>query len=551
VASRWIPRITSPGGGGQGPPGPPGPDHFAPKYLVGNVPAGDDPVAFSLNGFEYIPDPGDGTGIAFALTQPNGPGDVWIRPGTYDLGAGPVVAPLVIPAGVRVQGAGFTTNLVARAAGNQGVFAVGASASLRDLTIDAAASPASLGSDAVVLVAQGASLRDLSIQFATDPAGQLREGIRFVAPPLIPPPYRVTDLLNVRVTTTTTTGAASPTRCLNLLPNAFVGSRDVSLDGGDIGIDLDGGIFVGYLVLISRWSLFGIRHISGAGGAVRIDEALVAAAAGSTGIGVQLASGGHVLRSVSIQGSGVGNIGLYLFDATSTISSIEIDDIQVFGFDTCVQMGDVAPVQDVSVVNSFFSGGRFGIVLLNSASDTCHLKGNTIRTSVPQGSSGRSIWTQGAQHEIEGNHILHLNGNMNDSAVVLESSRTTFKGNTVAFSDDLGITVQGTRVVLNGNEITADASVSRSVQVDAGNNHVTVVGNTISQPNTNDVIRVDSNLNVVSSNSIEKTQAAPNVAGILLAGDNNTCIGNVVEGASGGAVTDSGVGNDIAHNVGV
>jgi hypothetical protein len=65
------------------------------------------------------------------------------------------------------------------------------------------------------------------------------------------------------------------------------------------------------------------------------------------------------------------------------------------------------------------------------------------------------------------------------------------------------------------------------------------------------VIRVDSNLNVVSSNSIEKTQAAPNVAGILLAGDNNTCIGNVVEGASGGAVTDSGVGNDIAHNVGV
>ena len=40
-------------------------------------------VSNSSGGLVYIADPGDGSGITTALAQADGPGDVWIRPGTY------------------------------------------------------------------------------------------------------------------------------------------------------------------------------------------------------------------------------------------------------------------------------------------------------------------------------------------------------------------------------------------------------------------------------------------------------------------------------------
>ncbi len=85
-------------------------DRFAPKYLVGNVPAGDSALAYSQDGFNYLPDPGDGSAIAAALVAASlagGLGDVWIRPGLYTLTAGG----LTVPAGVRVMGAGDSTVL--------------------------------------------------------------------------------------------------------------------------------------------------------------------------------------------------------------------------------------------------------------------------------------------------------------------------------------------------------------------------------------------------------------------------------------------------------
>lgn len=77
-------------------------DKHTAKYIVGNALAGD-----TLINCHFL-DPGDGSGIAAALaaavlTQ----GDVWIRPGTYDLGSGgSPVGRLTIPPGVMVRGAG-------------------------------------------------------------------------------------------------------------------------------------------------------------------------------------------------------------------------------------------------------------------------------------------------------------------------------------------------------------------------------------------------------------------------------------------------------------
>jgi hypothetical protein len=112
-------------------------DKFAPRIIVGNVPAGDDNAA-QVPPFQYIPDPGDGSGIAAALVAAAAGYDVRIRPGTYDFGAGTVATPLTIPAGVRVSGAGPTTILIApvgTGAVSQDVFSLGADAELADLWI--------------------------------------------------------------------------------------------------------------------------------------------------------------------------------------------------------------------------------------------------------------------------------------------------------------------------------------------------------------------------------------------------------------------------------
>lgn len=109
MSSRWPPRIPSLGSGGGGPP-PQIQDHFAPTIIVGNVPAGDPAIAQAAP-FRYIPDPGDGTGIATGLAGLPVGGWLHIRRGTYTLS--PAILPLSV-AGVRVTGDGRSTLLVAR-----------------------------------------------------------------------------------------------------------------------------------------------------------------------------------------------------------------------------------------------------------------------------------------------------------------------------------------------------------------------------------------------------------------------------------------------------
>lgn len=557
MASRWIPRIPALSAGGGGPP-PQIQDHFAPKYIVGNVLAGDPAIAQAAP-FVYVPDPGDGSGIALALTQFAGPGDVWIRPGTYNFGLGAVVTPLAIPAGVRVQGAGQTTILLARVAGDQGVFTLGALASLRDLAIAAAASPTGVGSTALVTVAGGATLRDLSLQIGTDLAGTLRETVRFLTPPGFLD--RPSDVLNVRVTMTNGTGVGSPTRGFYLEPNSFVFARDNVITGGDIGIDSDSGIYVAHSAAITNSDLFGVRHTgTSGGGAIRIDEAVILVT-GAGAVGVQLGIGGHVLRSVSVQhGLGTGSIAVNVVEPNNQVSSVQLDDMQVNGFETAYQLGSAAvsaSVSDITIADSVSFTSRNGIVIDDSSSVACHLKGNTVQVFLPGGGpAGQSIFVRGSRHEIEGNHLDHSNPDVNGDAVLIEADRTAFIGNTLSFQDLVGVRVTGTRPVVTSNEITASGNQAQHCVYFArqGAQYGTLGDNTIFQNiggNATEPVRIDSNLNTIGNNSIEKALVVPSVAGILIAGNNNACIGNVVENAPGGAVTDTGTGNEIAHNVGV
>jgi hypothetical protein len=122
-----------PGGSG-------GTDHFAPKYIVGNVPAGDSAADYSADGFSYFADTGNGAGIEAALAAAGlVAGDVWIRPGTYALGA----RVLTVPATVRVMGSGFSTSITkTNFALGVAAFDLGNGAILRDLIISASVSEA-------------------------------------------------------------------------------------------------------------------------------------------------------------------------------------------------------------------------------------------------------------------------------------------------------------------------------------------------------------------------------------------------------------------------
>jgi hypothetical protein len=124
--------ILAPGGGGGGS------TYFGPRYVVGNVPNGDSAVAFSAGGFVYIPDPGDGSGIATACSAAGGaPGDIHIRAGTYDLNQpGSPGVQFQVP-GVVVSGAGAGTIILGNnsAPAETTVFEVGNGGTLRDLLI--------------------------------------------------------------------------------------------------------------------------------------------------------------------------------------------------------------------------------------------------------------------------------------------------------------------------------------------------------------------------------------------------------------------------------
>lgn len=81
-------------------------DHFAPRFLVGNALSGA-PATSQTGYFRYIPDPGDGTGIAQALAEMAAlavPCDLCLGLGTYTRATG--LARFVVPGNCRVWSPG-------------------------------------------------------------------------------------------------------------------------------------------------------------------------------------------------------------------------------------------------------------------------------------------------------------------------------------------------------------------------------------------------------------------------------------------------------------
>lgn len=102
--------------------GPSSVDRFAPTILVGNELAGD-PATSQAAPFAYIPDPGDGTGIAAALAAvPIDGAWIHVRRGIYTLDPG--ILPLTVPSNCRVTGDGPGATVLIGNGSNRRVFNV-------------------------------------------------------------------------------------------------------------------------------------------------------------------------------------------------------------------------------------------------------------------------------------------------------------------------------------------------------------------------------------------------------------------------------------------
>lgn len=572
MTSRYEVHIHT-NAGGSGPPPPGSMDRFAPKYLVGNVPAGDDPVAYSLGGFYYIPDPGDGSGIALALTQFGGPGDVWIRPGTYDLNAGGVLAALAIPAGVRVQGAGMTTGIIGRVTGDQGIFTMASNTSLIDMNLVVNASDAgSVTSVAVVdvLSTTAVAIQRVGITFATDPAGALRYGIRFAGGGLFL--GGAADVNDVYVTATTTTGLANPTACYAWALAGFVSGMNVWGTGGDVGLysPSSSGIAVITTLILLNWTERAIWWSGSGGGAVRIDQSALIANPAATSPTVILleASGGHVLRSVSVQGnSTLGSRGIVLDSPLGTsFNSVEIVDCEVSGvMEGIILGGALTAVDDVTVADcTLFVGTGLlathrGVAVLNTTSRRCHIRGTTIQVVSPLGAAAEALVVEGERHEITGNTVDQSSFGTS-AAVELRCSRSIFESNTIASQDQFGVrlTAGTIRNTISGNEIEVNTTIAGGACIlvpDTASRHA-IGDNVLTQTNPavpQTAVRCDGTLCTIGDNTIEVVLSQPVSPGIALGltSANNTCVANVCSGSPATPVSDAGSGNEVAHNVGV
>lgn len=109
------------------------PDIRTSAIIVGNATEGDTVLTC-----DYL-DVGDGVQLETALAAAGAgatPLDVYIKPGTYDLDAGAVMARLVIPTGVRGRGAGrYSTIISTRTTGDGRAFVLAEDATIEDVGV--------------------------------------------------------------------------------------------------------------------------------------------------------------------------------------------------------------------------------------------------------------------------------------------------------------------------------------------------------------------------------------------------------------------------------
>jgi len=355
--SRWPVRISQTGSG----PTPPGDsqDRFAPKYLVGNTqaPYNDSAVAYNTDGFRYIPDTGNGAGIAAALLAANAglggvTGDVWIRPGTYNFGlAGSPSTPLTIPAGVRVQGAGFQltggTILTAKSAAgaDQRLFDIDELAQLQDLLIDVPAS-AGGGSNNYVVKVQGFGVTIANVAITASMTTVTPATLRYLLRVDVQSSGPAVSLENLVLANFTEPSNTPTDSALLLVQQGQVSARNITASGGGRGIEVANAATTGGAtdrcelraddVFVEASAQRGIYYHEVAGesqlpGTVKVHRAQIRGLWASADAGALLDSGeGHTLSDCAIDlGNIDGSVGVRVTSTTGSCTDVLVTGCKI------------------------------------------------------------------------------------------------------------------------------------------------------------------------------------------------------------------------------
>lgn len=166
--------------GGSGPTPPASVDRFEATIIVGNVPNGD-PATAQTGAFAYVPDTGNGVGLATALSDAASSGlptRIRLRPGTYDFSLSGTGLPRTIPSNVTLEGSGEGVTIVAGRAASRAVFEVAENANIRDLTITLPNPAGNVSGERVVRLAQSAIAERVTIEVGDDTGTQDDDSLR-------------------------------------------------------------------------------------------------------------------------------------------------------------------------------------------------------------------------------------------------------------------------------------------------------------------------------------------------------------------------------------
>lgn len=541
-------------------------DRFAPTFLVGNTAAGDSATAYSSAGFNYYPDTGNGAQLAAALAAAVAGGTVYVRRGTYDLGAGGAPAsPLTVLAGTIVQGEGSNTTIVrGKSTGNQGVFSLpNGDSSLRDMRVEVLLSDAaSLGSDAVIYCASDyADLRNLYVAVSTDAAGQLKEGIRIDGTGGL---GRLVSLTNVTINAATTTGSGTPTICLNTVnTDRIVECRNLVTSGGDIGIQ-GATPLVLWDAQVTAWEVIGLS----ASGAVPVRcytsriEAAPAAPVGA--IGALLANtGGIDLSGVSIRTTGISHdCGLRIASAGNIQSAGALRLVTTSGFERGIDLGNTgitSAISDTFVENCVVSASQVGIQVA-AQSTGVQVKNNTVTVSGVSGAvlDGIRFESGGVGAMADGNNVT-MTDLLNTAYGIRMQCRGTVRQNRVSMTGCLwGIEIDSDDAQCVNNDVIGSTVDGATGAIHATNNaRNRITGNLADFQQstfTSPAMLIEGSLAQVSMNTTVVTADVGGSPGIRLSATSTNCnvLGNICSGSASvaGYIDDLGTTNNLAQNIG-
>lgn len=557
---RWPVRISGGTGGGGGGGG--GADKFAPRIIVGNVLAGD-PADAQAAPFEYIPDPGDGSGIAQALSTISGGGEIYVRPGTYDFSLGSIAGPLAIPAGVQLRGAGIGATLIITAqVGDRAAFALQSLASLSDMSVSSSADGTDTStSDALVTTIGRVNIARVGLTVNVPAEGSLDCALLCSANPL-----SFTAAVAYLEDVTCAVFGGDKSKTLYISEGCEVQARGLTCQGGVTGVLIEAfgqGAARSFLEAIQfklyDFSETGVSY-EGTGGGISLYNGVIQPVFDAAApVGVLLDGVGRFqLDHVELTGlQQTDSVAISVPSTQTEMSDIHIDRCTINGWYTGVffgALGESQPVVDSWVRDCLIEECVFAGIIFGSSVTRCIARGNRIAMTEDNVLTAGCIAAVGGACEIEGNdlQIVQLNVASTATCLSVDGGNNRVINNRISAIVERGMQIDGADNTVTGNRVQVGGSglgYGPAVRIASSAQRTAFTGNSIDASDLDIgqyALEAQANLVAIGTNVIRPQGGE---LAVSLSGNNCTVVGNTFPGSVGTGVNDTGAGNEIAHNV--